>query len=412
MNSDCTYMNNDLGYTSPEPEVQSDIQAADEDEDEENVDIEDQDEVDADPFAGEPEDDVEASEGQPKGDGLDGELDGKQDDRERMPNIYSPNYAMHGTIHNINMHGSAQPEDHSSFQNINMHGSVQPEDRSNLTMHDANSYLTDTTNFHDTGVYPADINMFFGNLNYWTPAPGPNGQYNPLENFQTFGQVPSYPQPLSYPQPQVPSYPQPLSYPHPLSYPPCSDSPSQPSNPHPSDVLPPLPPAPSGNSPANLHPSDALPPLPPVPSGNSLANPSPLDTSPPLPHTQDAGLSAKASDTKASGAKASGVKMSGAKAPSGAKVSKKGKPDVPVHQAEASTEASTHQAETTTRKSARAPKPSTRNEMANAIGAQALSELREKENTVSVVSKKAHKRAPDASAEPIAKYCIYLSEMI
>ncbi|KAG1732345.1 hypothetical protein EDB19DRAFT_1831361 [Suillus lakei] len=391
-------------YTSPEPEGQSDTDAADEGEaeDKDNADLEDQDEVDADPFADEPEDELEASEGRPEGDVLDRELDGKRDGRKRMPDIYSPNYAetMHGTLQPVtmhdsfqdtNMHGSVQPEDRSTFQNINMHGSVQPEDHSNLAMHDGNPYFMNTTNFNGTGTgaYPADLNIF-GDLNYWTPAPGltgqynfvprSTGQYNSLENLQTFGQVPSYPPHPSDALPPLPPVPNSLE-----NFQTFGQVPSYPQ--HPSDTLPPLPPVPSGNSPTDLDPPhalDSLPTLPPVPSGNCPANPSPSDTSPLLPPAQDTGSGAKESGAKASGAKASGAKASGAKASgvkvssakaSGAKASRTDKPEVP--------EVPTHQAETMTRKSACPPKPSTRNETANAIGAQALSELREKENAPS-----------------------------
>ncbi|KAG1883669.1 hypothetical protein F4604DRAFT_1920177 [Suillus subluteus] len=283
-----------MGYTSPEPEDKGDVEVVGESEDEdeggeeegedegeENMDLEDQDKVDADPFADEPEDELEALKGQSEEDVLDEEQDGKQDGQEQIPDIYSPKYTetmhdtlqpatMHGSIQpedcsafqNINMHGSVQPEDHSAFQNINMHGFVQPADPLNLAMHDGNSYFMDTTNFHRTGTQPADLSLLFGDFNFWAPVP--TGQYNLLENFQSCGQAPSYPQPLSHPQP-------------------CGYPLSQQSNPHPSDTLPPLPPVPSGNGPANPHPSDMLPSLTPIPSGNSPASPHPSDTLPPLP---------------------------------------------------------------------------------------------------------------------------------
>jgi hypothetical protein len=410
------YLHDDsLGYTSPKPEDKSKVKVIDEGkidgkgesngevedkddgEGEENLDLEEQEEVDADPFADELEDELDASKGQSK---LDRELDGKEDVQEQTPNIYTPNYAktMHDSFRDINMHGSIHPEDHSTFQNINMHGFIQSTDPSNLAMHDGNSYFMDTTNFHSIGTYSADPNLLFSSLNYWPPATGPTGQYNPLKNLQTLGQFPSYPQQCSYPL-------------------------SQPSNLHPSDGLPILPYIPSGNSPGNPHPSDMLPPLLPVQSGTSPASPHPPDTLPPPPpvHTEnpplpefllqgnphsapDMELSVKASGMKVSGAKASSVKvldkkvsskkMSDTKA-SGVKAPEKEKPEPP-----------THQAKTTMRKSAHPPKPSTCNEMANAIGAQALSELQEKENSPAV-GKKACKHGPDIGGEPIAKYCAF-----
>ncbi|KAG1852592.1 hypothetical protein C8R48DRAFT_676100 [Suillus tomentosus] len=71
------------GYTSPEPEDKGEHEGdnadTDEDEDEDNVDFEDQDKVDVDPFADELEDELVASKGQAKGDGLDGQQGGKQE---------------------------------------------------------------------------------------------------------------------------------------------------------------------------------------------------------------------------------------------------------------------------------------------------------------------------------------------
>ncbi|KAG0698530.1 hypothetical protein DFH29DRAFT_1002772 [Suillus ampliporus] len=196
---------------SPEPEGEDEDKSEGEDEGEvEAEEHEDRDEMDADPFADEPENELEENElevskGQSEGDVLDGEMDGKQNAQEQIPDIYSPNYAMHGSI---------QPKDRSTFQNINMH------DPLNLAMHDGNSNFMDTTNFH------SNLSLLFNNYGYWTPAP--TGQYNTFENYQTSGQVPSYPQPYNY-------------------------LPSQSSDPHPSDTLPPLPPVPLDNSPADPH---------------------------------------------------------------------------------------------------------------------------------------------------------------
>lgn len=375
---------NDLGYSSPEPEGEDADKSEGEDEGEvEAEEHEDQDEVDADPFADEAENEVEVSKGQ-KGDALDGEMDGKQNAQERIPDIYSQNYAMHGSV---------QPEDRSTFQNINMH------DPSNLAMHDGNSNFLDTTNFHSNDAYPANLSsLLFDNYNYWTP---PTGQYNAFENYQTSGHVPSYPQPYNYP-PSQSSVPHPSEPPVPSGSSPASSHPldtllplgSSPASAHPSDTLPPL-----GSSPASSHPSDTLPPL-----GSPPAISHPWDTLPPLPPVHVANSPAPEclprGNSQVSGAKTSGVKVSSAKASgvkaSGAKASKKGKPEAPAHQSE-----------TTTRKSARPPKPSTRNETANTIGAQALTELREKENAPGV-GKKGRKRGPDVGGEPIAKYCVFL----
>ncbi|KAG2121109.1 hypothetical protein DEU56DRAFT_918347 [Suillus clintonianus] len=361
---------------SPEPEGEDADKSEGEDEGEvEAEEHEDQDEVDADLFADEPENEVEVSKGQ-KGDALDREMDGKQNAQEQIPDIYSPNYAMHGSV---------QPEDRSTFQNINMH------DPSNLAMHDGNSNFLDTTNFHSNDAYPANLSsLLFNNYNYWTP---PTGQYNAFENYQTSGHVPSYPQPYNYP-PSQSSVPHPSEPPVPSGSSPASSHPldtlpplgSSPASAHPSDTLPPL-----GSSPASAHPSDTLPPL-----GSPPAISHPSDTLPPLPPVHVANSPAPEclprGNSQASGAKTSGEKVSSAKASgvkaSGAKASKKGKPKAPAHQSE-----------TTTRKSAHPPKPSTCNETANTIGAQALTELREKENAPGV-GKKGRKRGPDVGGSP------------
>ncbi|KAG2068194.1 hypothetical protein BDR04DRAFT_1119935 [Suillus decipiens] len=334
-----------MGYSSPEPEGEdksedegeNKSEGKDEGKDkvEEHMDLEDQEEMDVDPFADEPENELEASKGQSEGDVLDREMGGKQNGQECILDIYSPNYTMHDLSKDINMCGSIQPKDHSMFQNIIMHGLIQSMDPSSLTMHGDNSYFMDATNFHSTGTYPGNFGLLFNNLNYWTPTPGPTGQYNAFENYQTAGQVSSYSQPYN----------------------------------HLPNTLPMLPPVPLGNSPAGSHPLDTLLPLPPACMPNS---PAPEH----LPQENSQASGAKMSGAKASSAKASGAKVSGVKA-LGVKASKKGKPKAPAHQSE-----------NTTRKSACSPKPSTCNEMANGIGAQALNELCEKENA-SVVGKRA-----------------------
>ncbi|KAG2111878.1 hypothetical protein BD769DRAFT_1674265 [Suillus cothurnatus] len=399
------------GYSSPEPEMKGDAKravAADNGEagDGDQTDLEDQDEVDADPFTDEPEEEIEVSQSEGN------VLDWREERQEQILDIYSPNYAMtmhdnptqkpdtmHDSLQPINMHGLQQP--------INMHGLQQPEGQANLAMHDANSsYFANSTNFSNDG-HSADLSQLLSNPQLWTFAPPPI--YDPLQNFNSFNHfnpVPSYPypQPMGYPQPsnyQPSNFPQPASYLQqssghlshalPPSPPATDNSPSSSSDGSPplspiptpslSDGLPPLSPIPTPSVSDGLPPlppvptpsvSDGLPPLPPVPT------PSPSVTLPPLPPvpTGDppsvpAGLPQKAAGGKAKRA------------------------------------ASTSQPEPTTRKSRRPPKPSTRNETANAIGANALSEMREKENTATVGGKKVRKHGLEAGGEPIAKYCVH-----
>jgi hypothetical protein len=228
-------------------------------------------------------------------------------------------------------------------------------------MHDANSsYFANSTNFSNDG-HSADLGQLLSNPQLWTFAHPPI--YDPLQNFNSFNHfnpVPSYPypQPMGYPQPS--NY-QPSNFPQPVSY-------LQQSSGHLSHALPPSPPA-TDNSPSSS--SDGLPPLSPIPTPSLSVTLPPL---PPVP-TGDppsvpAGLPQKAAGGKAKRA------------------------------------ASTSQPEPTTRKSRRPPKPSTRNETANAIGANALSEMREKENTATVGGKKVRKHGLEAGGEPIAKYCV------
>ncbi|KAG1780042.1 hypothetical protein EV702DRAFT_1043405 [Suillus placidus] len=301
---------NDVGYSSPEPETKGDAdgeEAADEGEaeDGDHTDLEDQDEVDADPFADELEEEIEVLQ--------------RQDNR------------------------------------INMHGFLQPEDQANLTMHDANPYFANSTNFHSTDAHSADLSLLLNNPQLWTFTPAPIEHYNLLQNFNSFNHfnpVPSYPQPLSYPQP---------SSGH-LSHPSIDTS----------DALPLLPRVATGNSPPS--PLDGLPPLPPAP----VPTPSLLDGLPALPPVP--------TGNPPSSPEGLPQKVAGGKASNKAKCT-----------------ASTSQSEPTTRKSRRPPKPSTRNETTNAIGANSLSEMREKENTATMVGKKAHKHGLDAGGEPIAK---------
>lgn len=156
MNTVSYLCNINLGYTSPEPEDNSGAKAVDtvdegdndkdtDDEDNDSRENPDQDEVDTD--VDEPEDKVEPSKGQPEG-------------------VVVDIKAMHDTLQLLTTM-------HDSFQDINMHSSIQPEDPPNLIMH-GDSYFIDSTNFHSTGSYSADLNLFSA-LNYWTPAPVPTG---------------------------------------------------------------------------------------------------------------------------------------------------------------------------------------------------------------------------------------------
>ncbi|KAG1772949.1 hypothetical protein EV702DRAFT_1201223 [Suillus placidus] len=379
---------NDVGYSSSEPETKGDAdgeEAADkgEAEDGDHTDLEDQDEVDADPFADEPEEEIEVLQRQ------DNVLDGGKDRQEQIPDIYSPNYeAMHATP-------TQKPDTmHDSLQRINMHGFLQPEDQANLTMHDADSYFANSTNFHSTDAHSADLSLLLNNPQLWTFTPAPIEHYDPLQNFNSFNHfnpVPSYPQPLSYPQP---------SSGH-LSHPSIDTSDALPplprvatgnSPPSPSDGLPRLPPVPTGNS--LTSPLDSSPRLPPVPTGNSP--PSPLDGLPPLPPAPVPtpslldGLPALPpvpTGNPPSSPEGLPQKVAGGKASNKAKCT-----------------ASTSQSEPTTRKSRCPPKPSTRNETANAIGANALSEMREKENTATMVGKKAHPHYSQTCMTTVLQY--------
>jgi hypothetical protein len=94
---------NDVGYSSPEPEMKGDAKrevAADNGEagDGDQMDLEDHDEVDADPFTDEPEEEIEVSQSEGN------VLDGREERQEQILNIDSPNYAkpMHDSLQPIN----------------------------------------------------------------------------------------------------------------------------------------------------------------------------------------------------------------------------------------------------------------------------------------------------------------------
>ncbi|KAG2124148.1 hypothetical protein BD769DRAFT_1388947 [Suillus cothurnatus] len=317
------------------------------------MDLEDQDEVKADPFADEPEEEIEVL--QREGN----VLDGREECQEQILDTYSPNYA--NPMH-----------DNPARKPDTMHDSLQP-----INMHDADSsYFTNSTNFSND-AYSADLNQLLTNPQLWTFPPAPI--YDPLQNFNSFNHfnpVPSYPYPhfIGYPQPsnyQPSNYTQPVSYPqpeqsrghlsHPLPSPPATNnSPSSSS-----DGLPLLSPIPTLSLP------DGLPPLPPIPTPSLSDTLLLLPPVPGNPPSDPAGLPQKAAGGKAK------------------------------HMA------STSQPEPTTRKSRHPPKPSTRNKTTNAIGTNALSEMWEKENTATMGGKQAHKHRLEAGGEPIAKHCAH-----